>query len=172
MKTLDAILTRIENLGIWTGKLASWLLPVLIACIVYNVFMRYALNAPTIWSFDISYMLGGTMYLLGLAWVLQRDENVRVDIISSRFPRKTRLIIDLVMNISLFVPLILFLSLISLRTTIHSWKIQELASTTIFYPPLYPLRTIITIGLILLLLQGIVNIARSLRQLIKGADSV
>ena len=172
MKTLDAILTRIENLGIWTGKLSSWLLPILIVCIVYNVFMRYALNSPTIWSFDISYMLGGAMYLLGLAWVLQKDENVRVDIISSRFPEKTRLIIDLVMNIVLFFPLVLFISLTSLKITAHSWKIQELASTTIFYPPLYPLRTVITIGLILLLLQGIVNTARTLRQLIKGAERV
>ncbi|MBN1856580.1 MAG: TRAP transporter small permease subunit [Dehalococcoidia bacterium] len=171
MKTLDSILLRVENLGIWVGKLASWLLPILILCIVYNVFMRYALNAPTIWSFDISYMLGGAMYLLGLAWVHQKDENVRVDIISARFPQRTRTVIDLALNFILFFPFVLFVFLTSLRITIHSWKIQELASTTIFYPPLYPLRTIITIGLLLLLLQGVVNVARSLRLLIKGANN-
>jgi len=171
MKILDYVLTRIESAGTWTGKVGSWLLVVLIGCIVYNVFMRYALNAPTIWSFDISYMLGGAIYLLGLAWVLQKDENVRVDIICTRFAQRTRLIIDVALNFLLFFPLVFFIFLTSLRITLHSWKIHELASTTIFYPPLYPLRTVITIGLLLLFLQGVVNVVRSLRLLFKGADN-
>ena len=136
--------------------------------IVYNVFMRYALNSPTIWSFDMSYMLGGAMYLLGLAWVLKRDENVRVDIISARFSRRTRLIIDTAFSFVLFFPLVLFIFITSAEITAHSWKIQEAASTTIWYPPLYPLRTVVTIGLFLLLLQGIVNVVRSIRQLRRG----
>ena len=170
MNKLNSVFTWIEKASAWTGKFASWLLVILIVCIAYNVFMRYALNAPTIWSFDISYMLGGAMYLLGLAWVLQKDENVRVDIISARFPRRTKLIIDVALNFVLFFPLIFFIFLTSLKITIHSWKIGELASTTIFYPPIYPLRTVITIALFLLLLQGIVNVARSLAQLVKGVN--
>jgi len=171
MNILNSVFTWIERASLWTGKFASWLLVMLIACIAYNVFMRYALNAPTIWSFDISYMLGGSMYLLGLAWVLQKDENVRVDIISARFQHRTRLIIDVVLNFVLFFPLIFLIFLTSLKITIHSWRIRELASTTIFYPPIYPLRTIITIALFLLFLQGIVNVARSLKTLIKGANN-
>jgi TRAP-type mannitol/chloroaromatic compound transport system permease small subunit len=171
MNRLNSVFAWIERASTWTGKLASWLLVMLILCIAYNVFMRYALNAPTIWSFDVSYMLGGAMYLLGLAWVLQRDENVRVDIISARFPHRTKLIIDVALNSVLFFPLVFFIFLTSLKITIHSWKIGELASTTIFYPPIYPLRTVITIALFLLLLQGIVNVARSLTQLAKGTKN-
>ncbi len=171
MNKLNPVFTWIERASTWTGKFASWLLVILIACIAYNVFMRYVLNAPTIWSFDVSYMLGGAMYLLGLAWVLQKDENVRVDIISARFRQRTRLIIDVVLNFVLFFPLVFFIFLTSLKITIHSWKIGELASTTIFYPPIYPLRTVITLALFLLLLQGIVNVARSLKLLAKGAHN-
>jgi len=170
MNTLKSVLTRIDSVSTWTGKVASWLLIVLIGCIAYNVFMRYALNAPTIWSFDVSYMLGGAIYLMGLAWVLHKDENVRVDIISARFQHRTKLIIDIALNFILFFPLVFFIFLTSLKTTIHSWEIRELASTTIFYPPIYPLRTVITIALFLLLLQGIANVARSLSLLIKGGN--
>jgi len=126
MNTLKSVLTRIDSVSTWTGKVASWLLIVLIGCIAYNVFMRYALNAP--------------------------------------------LIIDIALNFILFFPLVFFIFLTSLKTTIHSWEIRELASTTIFYPPIYPLRTVITIALFLLLLQGIANVARSLSLLIKGGN--
>ncbi|HHE41146.1 MAG TPA: TRAP transporter small permease subunit [Dehalococcoidia bacterium] len=170
MSKLSTIMKWIESVGTWAGKFAGWLLIALIGCIVYNVFMRYALNAPTIWAFDISYMLGGAIYLLGLAWVLKKDENVRVDIISTRFSQRTRLLIDTVLNFAMFFPFVLFVFLTSLNITIHSWKIGERASTTIFYPPLYPLRTVITIGLFLLFLQGIVNTIRTLRLLLKGED--
>jgi TRAP-type mannitol/chloroaromatic compound transport system permease small subunit len=168
MNTFKAVLGWIERLSEWSGKLSSWFVVALILSISYDVFMRYVLNAPTLWSFDVSYMLGGSVYVMGLAYVFLRDENIRVDIISSRFPPKMRLIIDLAFAAALFFPLILFILKTSIDVTIHSWEIKEKASVTIFYPPLYPFRTLISLAFVLLLLQGVASFCRNLLRLVEG----
>jgi TRAP-type mannitol/chloroaromatic compound transport system permease small subunit len=168
MNTFKAVLGWIERLSEWSGKLSSWLVVALIVSIAYDVFMRYALNAPTMWSFDVSYMLGGSVYVMGLAYVLLRDENIRVDIISARFPPRMRQIIDLVFMVVLFSPLVLFILKTSIDVTIHSWEIKEKASVTIFYPPIYPFRTLISVAFVLLLLQGVATFCRNLLRLVEG----
>ena len=47
----------IDTLVLWTGKLVAWFAVVLMFAIVYHVFMRYVFNAPTVWAYDVTYML-------------------------------------------------------------------------------------------------------------------
>jgi TRAP-type mannitol/chloroaromatic compound transport system permease small subunit len=101
---LENFMERIETLSATIGKGASWLAVALMLSIGYEVIMRYGLRAPTLWSFDMSYMLGGSLYVLGFAWVLREDGNVRVDILSSRFSKKTQLYINLIFTLLLFFP--------------------------------------------------------------------
>ncbi|KPK92998.1 MAG: hypothetical protein AMJ94_03820, partial [Deltaproteobacteria bacterium SM23_61] len=122
-------------------------------------------RAPTLWSFDMSYMMGGSLYVLGFAWVLREDGNVRVDILSSRLSQKTQLYINLTFTILLFFPMAVMLLVTSLERTIHSWRILEKASYTIWYPPIYPLRTILSFALLIWFLQGIVTFYRTIQKL-------
>jgi len=171
MNAFRSLLARIESLSERSGKTASWLVLALTASVAYEVFMRYALDAPTIWSFDVSYMLGGSVYVLGLAYVLRNKENVRVDIITAHFRPKLKLIIDLLFTLVFFFPVVLAILVVSVRTTVHSWAIRELASYTIWYPPIYPLRTVVSVALLLLLLQGLATFARDLLMLIERKES-
>ena len=45
----------------------------------YEVFVRYVLNAPTPWAFDVSYIMYGTLFMMGGAYTLSRDGHVRGD---------------------------------------------------------------------------------------------
>jgi len=171
MKVFETVLGRIDALSEWTGKAVSWLVLVLILSIVYDVFVRYVLDAPTIWCFDTSYMLVGAVYVTGLAYVLHHNANVRVDIVSSHFGPKLKLFVELFFTLVFFFPFTSFLLWTSLKIAIHSCAIRELASYTIWYPPIYPLRALVPLGLLLLLLQGMANFARdssTLMKLIKG----
>jgi len=109
--------------------------------------------------------MGGSLYVLGFAWVLREDGNVRVDIISSRFSKKTQLYINLIFTLLLFFPMAVMLLVTSLERTILSWRILEKASYTIWYPPIYPLRTILSFALLIWLLQGIVTFYRTIQKL-------
>ena len=40
---------------------------------------RYLFNAPTIWSFDVTYMLYGAIFMLGAAYALHKGAHIRTD---------------------------------------------------------------------------------------------
>ena len=68
-RTLSTVFKAIDSMSTWTGKGVSWLLVVLILALTYDTSMRYLFSKPTVWSFDVSYMLGGSIMLRGMAWV-------------------------------------------------------------------------------------------------------
>jgi TRAP-type mannitol/chloroaromatic compound transport system permease small subunit len=50
-----------------TGTWVAWLNVPLVLIVSYEVFARYLFNAPTMWSFDLTYMLYGNIFILGAA---------------------------------------------------------------------------------------------------------
>lgn len=55
----------IDTLNKYIGKAAAWLVPLLILELVYDTIARYVFNAPTEWSYDVTYMLYGAIFMLG-----------------------------------------------------------------------------------------------------------
>ena len=60
-----------------TGTWVAWLNLPLVFIVAWEVISRYALNAPTIWSFDLTYMLYGTIFMLGAAYALHKGAHIR-----------------------------------------------------------------------------------------------
>ena len=65
---------------------------------------RYVFNAPTIWSFDVTYMLYGTIFMLGAAYALLKGAHIRTDFFFERWSIRTRGIIDSVAYLVFFFP--------------------------------------------------------------------
>ena len=150
------------------AKVTSWLVALLIVSICYDVFMRYLFNAPTIWSFALSYMMGAALSALGLAYVHSVAGNVRVDIIYNKFSPKVRLLIDLFFTIIFFFPLYGLLAYYFGVNTWHAFVIKRYDINSIWYPVVWPYMTAITLGFVFLFLQGIAIFLRDLRSLMKG----
>jgi TRAP-type mannitol/chloroaromatic compound transport system permease small subunit len=55
----------IDNISEWAGRLVSYLVYPLIGGVMYEVMVRYIFNAPTQWAYDVTYMLYGTIFMLG-----------------------------------------------------------------------------------------------------------
>lgn len=159
-----------DRLSKYASDISRWLLPALMLVIVFDVLMRYAFDAPTQWAFHISYMLGGSMFIFATAYVLSIDRHVRVDMLRKKMSDRTQLIVELVLMALFFFPLMYFLCRFSLLRTVASWVSLEKGSYGFWYPPLYPFRTIITIGLFLVLGQGIAAFVRGLFRLVKGEE--
>ena len=83
-RLLRAIIGSIEKTSEWTGKGVSWIMVILVLEVSYDVTLRYAFNEPTLWSYDISYMLAGTVIMMAAAWVLLMDGHISLDVISNR----------------------------------------------------------------------------------------
>jgi TRAP-type mannitol/chloroaromatic compound transport system permease small subunit len=152
------------------GRAVSYLLILLVLNIVYDVFARYVFNAPTIWSFMLSCMTGTAIISLGMAHVYYHNANVRVDVIYSHLPLKARLIIDIVLTAVVLFPLVLMLTRVWALDAWHAFIINEISTETIWYPPLFPIKAIITTGFGLLFLQSVATFVRDLVWLRKGGE--
>lgn len=152
------------------AKLVRWIVLLLVISICYDVFARYLFNAPTIWSYSLSYMLGAVFSALGLAYVYSIGGNVRVDVLYIRFPPKLKLILDLFFTIIFFFPVYCFLAYYFGKNTWNAWVIKEYDINSIWYPVIWPYMTVVTIGFVILIVQGVATFIRDVRSLAKGGE--
>jgi len=162
----------IDRLSEWIGKASAWLIPLLIAELVYDTIARYVFNAPTAWSYDISYMLYGAAFMGGASYTLLLDEHVRIEVIYEKVSPKSRAVIDAIGYVIFFFPSMGALLYFGTEFTIKSWKILETSGESMWSPPIYPFKTIIPITALLLILQGIVQFVRCLVSIKKGRKSL
>jgi TRAP-type mannitol/chloroaromatic compound transport system permease small subunit len=143
-----------------SGHIAKWMVPVLILEISYDTLARYLFNAPTIWSYDVSYMLGASLIVLAAPYVYLHRSEIRIDIVYSRLPVEARRVLDLVLTVLLTLPFCVVSVIVFASDARHAYLIGEFADDTVWYPELWPVKTVVTIGFLLLLLQVIVTFVR------------
>ena len=157
---MKSFLFFIDSLSLWTGKAFSWLILVLTLGVSYEVFVRYALSAPTTWAFDFSYITYGALFLMAGAYTLSRNGHVRADVIYRFLKPRTQASLDLVLYIIFFLPAVAAFMYTGYIYAEMSVRFREVS---IFSPagvPIFPLKTLIPITGLLLLLQGIAEIIR------------
>jgi len=164
---LDASPRRIlpiERINIWMGAFASWTLLAMTLIVGFEVASRYLFNAPTTWAWDVNTQLMLLLLMLGMAEVYRQDAHVRVDILITNLSPRQRTVIDI-----LFAPVFLFTVFILTWSSwdyfIDSYELREAAST-LFAPPLYPIKFTMVIAGVLLLMQGIVKLWRDVSLLL------
>jgi TRAP-type mannitol/chloroaromatic compound transport system permease small subunit len=160
---LGRALGAIEGLSTATGWLAGWLIVPMTLAVAYEVAARYAFNAPTIWAYDVTYMLFGAQFMLAAAYTLQRGAHIRTDVFYERWSPRTRATIDAVSYVFFFFPGMLFILYAGGVEAWQSWVIGERSDWTPWRPVLYPLKAMIPLSAALLLLQGFVELVKYLR---------
>ena len=66
--------------------------------------MRYVLNDPTAWAFDMSYMLYGALFMMAGAYTLSRGAHVRGDFIYRKWAPRTQARLDIVLYLIFYFP--------------------------------------------------------------------
>jgi len=165
MKTL---VNFIDFVGDRTGRTACWLAGVIVALISLEIFMREVFNKPTIWNFETSMMVGGTMMSAGWAYALRHRTHIRVDVIYSRLGLRGKAAIDVFGTLLFFFPLVSVFILASFIHARDAWIQHQVSLMTYWYPPIAPFRTVLAIAFLLLGLQGVANFYHDLRMLIRN----
>ena len=146
------------------GLYASYLVLPLIVVVVFEVFMRYAFNAPTSWAFEMTVFLYGVHFCFALAYAHKHNTHVAIDVFEARLADKPRLILRIVTNSVLFLPTVGLLTYNIGIMAVNSWQQWEHASSS-WAPPIYPLKTLMAIGFILFFLQGVSKLIQDIRTL-------
>jgi TRAP-type mannitol/chloroaromatic compound transport system permease small subunit len=150
------------------GVAVAWLMVPLIAAVVYEVVARYAFDAPTIWSFDVTYMLYGAMFMLGAAYALRVGAHIRTDFFWERWSLRTRGVIDTIAYVVFFFPGIALFLWVGWDEAWYAYEIGEMSEQTPWRPLLWPLKACIPVAAALLLLQGISELTKSLHAALTG----
>lgn len=165
---MDRFLKFADKLSEYCSKVFAWLIVALVFGLFYEVVARYAFNAPTRWSYDLTYMFYGTLFVMGSAYALCKNRHIRIDVFYSRFSPHWKAITDVCLYLVLFFPAMVVLFVKGVGYAAFSWSIHEVSPAGAWGPPLYPLKTVFPVAIFVLLLQGIAQFIRSLRILRGG----
>jgi TRAP-type mannitol/chloroaromatic compound transport system permease small subunit len=157
------ILHFIDSLSAWTGRAFSWCILVLTFATCYEVFVRYVLNAPTTWAFDMGVQMYGALFLMSGAYALSQDAHVRGDVIYRLMPKRVQASIDLTLYILFLSPGALALMYYGYGFAADSWFYKEVSWSSPTRIQIYFFKTLIPIAGTLVLLQGIAESVRCIQ---------
>jgi len=165
---MEKFLRIIDGTSIWTGKLASFLVVVLILAIGYDITVRYLFALPNLWSYDMTYMIYGGYTMLGAAYCHAVGGHVRMDLIYGRLSTRGRAVTDVICYLLLFFPLFSVLLYKCGENAVWSLLHSERSSASVWRPYMAPFKLAITFGILLFYLQGIAEFIRALIVAVKG----
>lgn len=154
LNTVDAISEK-------TGRVVGWIAVPMILALIYEVFARYVFHSPTIWSYEITYMIYGTHFLLGAAYTLRVKGHIRIDLVYMRFSPRWRAMIDMIGYLVIFFPIMIVLIFASFDMAKDAYQIMEVSQFSPWQPILWPFKSMIFVGFCLLLLQGVAEFIKS-----------
>ena len=157
---MNPFLYFVDSLSAWVGKAFAWCIMVLTFATCYEVFVRYVLNAPTVWAFDMAVQMYGALFMMAGAYTLSRNGHVRGDVIHRLLPIKVQASIDLVLYIIFLMPGAFALVWYGYEFAADSWRYKEVSWSSPARVQIYFFKTLIPIAGFLVLLQGIAEAYR------------
>lgn len=161
---MDALIRNIERLTGSIGILASLALVPLVAATCWEVFSRYVLGEPTIWAYEVGYILTGSHFLLGMAYTLRSNDHIRIDVFSGHFSARTRAVIDL-LGYAITLPLMTWLSYALFQYMAEGYARNERSGQSALNLPVWPFRIVFLVAFTLLALQILAEVVKSFRAL-------
>lgn len=145
-----------------TGFIFALLAVPLVGAVTFEVVSRYVFHAPTTWAYDVTYMLYGTIFMLGAAYALHKGAHVRTDFFWEKFSTRTKGVIDSISYIVFFFPALAILGYIGLHEAVYAFNIGEESDQSPWRPILWPFKAVIPLACLLLLIQGISELIKSI----------
>jgi TRAP-type mannitol/chloroaromatic compound transport system permease small subunit len=155
------IVRAIDRFTDTTGTWIAWLNVPLVAVVAYEVIARYLFGAPTVWSFDLTYMLYGAIFMLGAAYALHKGAHIRTDFFFERWSVRTRGVIDSTAYIVFFFPSLVLFLIVSGAEGWYAFEIGETSEQTPWRPILWPFKMVVPATCLLLMIQGVSETIKS-----------
>jgi TRAP-type mannitol/chloroaromatic compound transport system permease small subunit len=149
-----------DRVSAWFGKTFGWLIMLMTFGVSYEVLVRYVFNAPTPWSLDVSFMMYGTIFMMGGAYTLSRGGHVRGDFLYRTWKPRTQALVDFILYILFFFPGILALVITGFKYSGRSWGYGEVSANSPAGIPIFQFKSIMVAAGLLLVIQGIAQLCR------------
>ena len=165
---MKKILKAIDTISDFTGKTAKWVVVFIMVTITTEVALRYIFGSPTSVLPELMMMFGAALYTLGWGYVHRLRRHVRVDIFYLSLPTRWQAGIDVVATLIWLLPMVASLVFVSVGWAYRSFVVEERSSFSYWFPLLWPIRTVVSVGMILLALQALAQFYRDLYLLVRN----
>ena len=159
-------MNTIDRINTWIGEKAKWVTTLLVILVFMDVVLRYAFSETSAWVIELEWHLFALIFLLGAAYGLKADQHVRVDLLYAKYNEKRKAWVNLIGTIALLIPWCLIVIYTSFRYAENSWAFREMSPDPGGLPARYLIKFAITIGFIMLLLQAVSLVIRSLKTIL------
>ncbi|MDH5556461.1 MAG: TRAP transporter small permease subunit [Alphaproteobacteria bacterium] len=157
---MTSVIHAIEQLNIWIGRTFGWCILVLTLSVAYEVFVRYVLNAPTVWAFDMMVQMYGALFLMAGPYALAQDTHVRADVVYRLLQPRWQGRIDLMLYIVFFFPGMFALFWYGWEIASDSWRYKEVSWNSPARIQVYFFKTLIPLAGGLMIIQGVAECMR------------
>lgn len=164
----NSSITKVEAFIDWSGRTVSWLSLFLVLVTFVVVVLRYAFDSGSIALQETTTYLHASVFLIGMAYTLQQDAHVRVDIFYANFSQQTKAWVDLFGALFLLLPFMLFITWVSWQYITDSWSVLESSREAGGLSGVFLLKSLILAMTLLLSLQAFVQIARNIDTILNG----
>ena len=156
----NPVVDFIDWINGWVGEFIAYWSVMAVFVYFYEVLARYVFNSPTNWAHEGMFLMFGMQYLLAGGYAAREDAHVRVDIIYEQLSERAKAITDIVTSIFFFIFTVTLLvtGTIFVLDAISVWEV----SFTEWSIQYWPVKCSITIGALLIVLQGIAKLIRDI----------
>ena len=140
-----------------SGHFTAWLTLLMVIITFVVVVMRYVFDAGLIWLQESVTWMHATVFMIGAAYTLRRNEHVRVDIFYRDMTATRRACVDLLGVVVFLLPLCGFFAWKAWDFVAVSWELEEASreSGGLPYPLLPLLKSVLILMPVMLALQGL-----------------
>ena len=169
LRLLQQISDKLNQLSELSGKLVSWLVLAMVLLVSYDVAMRYFFLSGSIALQEMEWHLFSLIFLVGAAYTLKHDDHVRLDLFykSSFMNDERRAWINLLGSLLLLIPFCILIITTSWPFVFQSYIHLEGSPDPGGLPYRWILKAGIPLGFTLLLLQGVADIAKNLKLILR-----
>lgn len=144
----------VDRLAIASGNLVAWLIAPMVLSLVYEVVARYLFNAPTLWAYDMTFMLYGSFFMLGAAFTLQRKGHVRTDSYYAGWSPRRQAVVDAVGTLLVLMPVAAVFAFVGWGYFVKAWNTNETFVSSAWQPIAWPFKLVMPVTGVLLMVQG------------------
>jgi TRAP-type mannitol/chloroaromatic compound transport system permease small subunit len=157
---LRNIIRSVEAVSRALGYVAAGLVLLLIVLMSYEVIVRYAFSAPTIWGYEVTTWVMGGSFVLAIAYALATDSHVRIDFLHDWLGERARHAFDL-LGYAIVLPLLVWLAWGLWDYWYGAFLTGEKSGQSAWNPLVWPFRLILFLGVLAWMLQTIAEVVKS-----------
>lgn len=165
---INRFVYAVDQLSKTVGHAFAWLIVILTLGTGYEVFVRYLLNDPTSWAFDMSYIVYGGLFMMAGAYTLSRNGHVRGDVLYRLWPARVQAGVELTLYVMFFFPGVISLMIAGWAYGYEAFRIREVSVNSPAGVPVWQLKMLIPFAGFFLTLQGLAEVMRCVQCLREG----